>query len=55
MSALGGRNFAVGKELKQSFRLVFRSRGRELHNIGIQHRIQRLQKCSENVTDFVAK
>jgi hypothetical protein len=35
--ALRGRHFADGNELKQSFRDVLRSRGREFYNTGVQH------------------
>jgi hypothetical protein len=45
--ALPGLHLADDKELKQSFRNVLRSRGREFYNIGVQSLIQRWQKRVE--------
>jgi histone-lysine N-methyltransferase SETMAR len=46
--ALRGRHFADDNELKQSFRDVLRSRGREFYNSGVHRRSQRWQKYVEN-------
>jgi hypothetical protein len=53
--ALRGRHFADENDLKQSFRSVLRSRGREFYNIGKQSFTQRWHKCIENDGDFVAE
>jgi hypothetical protein len=52
--ALPGRHFAHDSELKQSFRDVLRSRGREFYSTGIQRLTQHRQKCIK-MTDFVKK
>jgi hypothetical protein len=50
-----GHHFADDNELKQSFRDVLRSRGRELYNNGIRRLTERWQQCVENNGDFVEK
>jgi hypothetical protein len=53
--ALCGSNFADAKELKQNFRDVLRSQGREFCSTGIQPLTQRCQMCVENGGDFAEK
>jgi histone-lysine N-methyltransferase SETMAR len=53
--ALCGCYFTDDNELKQSFRDVLQSRGREFYNIGVQRLTQRWQKCVETDGDFVEK
>jgi hypothetical protein len=42
-------------ELKQNFRDVLRSRGREFYNTAVQRLTQRWRKCLENGGNFVEK
>jgi hypothetical protein len=53
--ALRGSHFADDDELKQRFRDVVRSQGREFYSTGTQRLTQRWQKCVENDGEFVKK
>jgi hypothetical protein len=46
------RHFAHDDKLKQSFRVVFRSRGRKFYNTGRQRLTQHWQKCVKNCADW---
>jgi hypothetical protein len=50
-----GRRFVHDKELKRSFRDVFRSTKGEFYNTGIQRLTQVWQKCDESDGGFVVK
>jgi hypothetical protein len=53
--ALRGRHFADDNELKQSFRGLLRSQGREFYSNGVQRLTQRWQKRVKNDGDFAEK
>jgi hypothetical protein len=52
---LRGRHFGADSEMKQSFRDVLPSRGREFYNSATQRRTEGWQKCVESDGDFVEK